>query len=83
MCSCVHHLHVRKIDLLVAAPEKRIFSFSQEKRFRKDLWQHVSTKNDATNAAELLENSETHIESERTTAIEWQGTIWDVWDQAA
>lgn len=79
-CACASTIYMS--ERLICSLQHPKTNF-QEKRFRNLLWQHLSTKDNATNAVQLLENSETHIESERSTAIEWIGTMWDVWDQAA
>jgi hypothetical protein len=34
-------------------------------------------------AVEVLEHGEAEVARERSTAIQWQGSIWDVWDKAA
>ena len=55
----------------------------QEPGFKRKLSQYFSNRDSLSNALDIIEHGKQAVHRERTTAIEWQGTTWDVWEEAA
>ena len=55
----------------------------QETGFKRKLSQYLSDRDPLSNALEVTEHGRQVVHRERSTAVEWQGTTWDVWEEAA